>query len=140
MAQPTLPTRFSLRIYYEDTDFSGFVYHARYLHFLERGRTEALRALGIDQRAMFEAEGGPTAFVVRRISLDYRLPARMDDEIEVETTITTLGGATIGMHQMLRRNGEILVVAEVTIAFLVQGRPKRMPQRLREKLEKLQKD
>lgn len=126
----TLP----LRIYYEDTDFSGFVYHARYLHFFERGRTEALRGLGIDQRAMFEAEGGPSSFVVRRMTIDFRSPARMDDMVSVETRITDLGGATIEMRQVLRRGDEVLASVEVSIAHLANGRPKRLPQAMRDKL------
>ena len=126
----TLP----LRIYYEDTDFSGFVYHARYLHFFERGRTEALRDLGIDQRAMFEAEDGPSSFVVRRMTIDFKTPARMDDMVSVETRITDLGGASIEMHQTLRRGSDVLASAEVSIAHLGNGRPKRLPQAMRDKL------
>ena len=137
----------SLRIYYEDTDFSGFVYHARYLHFFERGRTEALREAGVDQRALFEAEGGPFAFVVRHMSIDYLTPARMDDMVEVETRVSEVGGASILMHQVLRRlspaaqkrdpvsgngmrenekGGTVLCRADVTIAHLRAGRPARL--------------
>jgi acyl-CoA thioester hydrolase len=126
-----------LRIYYEDTDFSGFVYHARYLHFFERGRTEALRALGIDQRAMHEAEGGPFGFVVRRMSIEYHQPARMDDLVVVETQITALGAASIAMHQRLMRDGNCLSEAKVEIAYLGSGRARRMPQEMRAKLELL---
>lgn len=128
----------TLRIYYEDTDFSGFVYHARYLHFFERARTEALRDIGIDQRALFEAEGGPFAFVVRQMRVDFRAPARMDDLVTVETAIITLGGATVAMAQKLMRGGELLAEAEVGIAFLASGRPRRLPQAMREKLAALQ--
>lgn len=74
----TAAHRFELRIYYEDTDFSGFVYHARYLHFFERARTEALRAQGIDQRALFEAPDGPQNFVVHRAEIEFIAPARPD--------------------------------------------------------------
>jgi acyl-CoA thioester hydrolase len=123
-----------LRIYYEDTDFSGAVYHARYLHFFERGRTETLRDLGIDQRALFEAEAGPEAFVVRRMTLDFLKPARMDDLVEIETRITRLGGATIEMHQTLSHDGELLCVADVTIAHLRRGKPARMAEAIRKKL------
>ncbi len=126
-----------LRIYYEDTDFSGFVYHARYLHFFERGRTEALRALGIDQRALFEAEGGPQSFVVRAMTLDFKSPARMDDMVEVETRVLDIGGAAITMRQVLTRAGAVLASAEVTIAFLSNGRPQRLPQTMRDKLAAL---
>ncbi|MCZ8185266.1 MAG: tol-pal system-associated acyl-CoA thioesterase [Beijerinckiaceae bacterium] len=130
---------FPLRIYYEDTDFSGFVYHARYLHFFERGRTEALRAAGIDQRSLFEAEGGPFAFVVRHLSIDYHQPARMDDEVTVETKITEIGGASLRMHQRLLRGGTCLAEAGVTIAFLMKGRPRRFDPALRTQLVALHK-
>lgn len=126
-----------LRIYYEDTDFSGFVYHARYLHFFERGRTETLRALGIDQRALFEAADGPESFVVRRMSIEFISPARMDDMVEVETRIEAIGGASLEMRQFLRRGETLLAEAGVTIAFLAQGRPKRLPQAMRDKLAAL---
>lgn len=132
-----LPPPLPLRIYYEDTDFSGFVYHARYLHFFERGRTEALRALGLDQRALFEAEGGPFSFVVRRMSIEFHQPARMDDLVEVKTIITALGAASIAMHQRLTRGETLLSEAKVDIAFLTQGRAKRMPADMREKLASL---
>lgn len=132
----TLP----LRIYYEDTDFSGFVYHARYLHFFERGRTEALRALGVDQRAMFEAEGGPFAFVVRHIDIRFRSPARMDDMVIVETQIREVGAASLVMAQKLLRSGGVLCEARVEIAHLAQGKPKRFQAYLREKLDLLAKN
>lgn len=127
-----------LRIYYEDTDFSGFVYHARYLHFFERGRTEALRALGIDQRALFETESGPESFVVRAMTLDFRNPARMDDMVEVETRVSEIGGASLVMRQAILREGAVLASAEVTIAFLGNGRPKRLPAAMRAALAALQ--
>jgi acyl-CoA thioester hydrolase len=132
-----VPELLTLRIYYEDTDFSGFVYHARYLHFFERGRTEALRAIGIDQRALFEAEGGPESFVVRRMSVDFRAPARMDDLVQVETRVTGIGGASIEMHQRLLRGGEVLASAEVTIAFLGNGRARRLPKAMLAKIAAL---
>lgn len=137
MTTSTLPSPLILRIYYEDTDFSGFVYHARYLHFFERGRTEALRALGIDQRAMHEAAGGPFCFVVRRMAIEYHQPARMDDLVTVETEITALGAASIAMHQRLLRDGACLSEAKVEIAHLASGRARRMPQEMRTKLETL---
>lgn len=152
-------SRLTLRIYYEDTDFSGFVYHARYLHFFERGRTEALRTCGVDQRALFEAEDGPFAFVVRHMSIDYLTPARMDDVVEVETRVTEIGGASVIMHQVLRRvepaaqkakpvSGDsaqqkergdtVLARADVTIAHLRAGRPARLAPALRQAFAALQ--
>ena len=115
----------ALRIYYEDTDFSGFVYHARYLHFFERGRTEMLRDLGIDQRALFEAEGGPFAFVVRKMEIAFTSPARMDDLVRVETEITEVGAARLLMMQRLMRDGTLLCSAKVEIAHLASGKPRR---------------
>jgi acyl-CoA thioester hydrolase len=123
-----------VRIYYEDTDFSGFVYHARYLHFFERGRTEFLRACGIHHRTLHEAEGGPFGFVVRRMAIDYHAPARMDDDVVVETRIHALSGARITMAQRLMRGEMCLTEAEVEIAFLAQGRAARLPPDLRAKL------
>lgn len=131
-------SRLTLRIYYEDTDFSGFVYHARYLHFFERARTEALRECGVDQRALFEADDGPFAFVVRHMSIDYLTPARMDDVVEVETRVTEIGGASVIMHQVLRREDQVLARADVTIAHLKAGRPARLHVTLRQAFIALQ--
>lgn len=132
----TLP----LRIYYEDTDFSGFVYHARYLHFFERGRTETLRDLGIDQRALFEAEGGPVAFVVRHMDIRFRAPARMDDLVSVETLIRDVGAASLVMRQKLWRGDELLCAATAEIAHLIRGKPRRFHADLRAKLDLLAKN
>jgi acyl-CoA thioester hydrolase len=126
-----------LRIYYEDTDFSGFVYHARYLHFFERGRTETLRELGIDQRAMFEAEGGPFAFVVRHMEIDFISPARMDDVVTVETRVAERGAARLVMAQRLMRGETVLCSARVEIAHLAGGKPRRFPANLRSALDLL---
>jgi acyl-CoA thioester hydrolase len=118
---------FPLRVYYEDTDFSGAVYHARYLHFFERGRTEALRALGIDQSRLFAAAGGPQLFVVRRMTIEYHRAARMDDLLLVETTVAAITGARIAMRQRLLRDGNAIAEAELELGFLVRGRPARVP-------------
>src|SRR5476651_784654 len=88
-----------LRVYYEDTDFSGRVYHASYLRFLERGRTEWLRSQGFQQRQLADAEA--IVFAVRRIEVDYLRPALMDDLLTIETTISTLGGASIDFMQAI---------------------------------------
>lgn len=121
----------SLRIYYEDTDFSGFVYHARYLHFFERARTEMLRDLGHDQRAMFANEEGPEAFVVRRMAIEFIRPALMDDIVAVHSTTRKVAGATMLLDQRLFRGEELLCSAEVQVAYLVAGKPRRMPDNLR---------
>lgn len=116
------------RVYYEDTDFSGVVYHARYLHFLERGRTDYLRCLGIEQGG--EGLGGDEglAFVVRHMDLDFRAPARMDDVVEIRTTPHRVGGAKLVLDQTIECNGSLLIQARVTIAVInAGGRPRRLP-------------
>jgi acyl-CoA thioester hydrolase len=122
-----------IRVYYEDTDFSGVVYHASYLRFMERGRTEMLRDLGIHQAALHEAEEAP-AFVVRRMAVDWLKPARMDDLLTVETRIETVRGASLALTQRILREDEELVRAEVLIAFVQKGRPARLDDALRAKL------
>ncbi len=125
----TLP----VRVYYEDTDFSGLVYHAGYLRFLERGRTDYLRLAGIDQSAL-HAGGEGIVFVVRRMLIDYLKPARMDDILVVETRVAELRGASLVMAQRILRDGEPLVTADVRVAALGQGRPARIPDALRRAL------
>ena len=122
----TLP----IRIYWEDTDAGGIVYHASYLRFMERGRTELLRAAGIHQGTL-QAEQGVT-FVVRRMAIDFRAPARLDDEVIVETEVGTLGGASLTLMQRVLRGGAVLVEAEVSCAVLgAGGRPVRLPPAVR---------
>jgi acyl-CoA thioester hydrolase len=122
-----------LRVYYEDTDFSGFVYHASYLRFMERGRTELLRGLAGDQSDLHrEADG--LVFVVRRMSLDYLKPARMDDALTVLTTTRELRGASMHLDQEVRRGDETLVRAEVVVACVRGGRAVRLPEALRRTL------
>ena len=124
---------FPVRVYYEDTDFSGVVYHASYLRFLERGRTEYLRALGVHQQAVADGERGePFAFAVRRMTIDFLRSARMDDLLDIETTVIRLGGASIEMQQSIRRNGEVLLKGDVTVAIIVNGKAARMPRWVRE--------
>lgn len=123
-----------VRVYYEDTDFSGVVYHASYLRFMERGRTNYLRLLGADQRALFEEvakEAPGFAFVVRAMQLDFRKPARMDDLLEVLTTPQEVKGASIVLHQRVNRGAETLVEATVQVAFVSGGRAQRIPKALR---------
>lgn len=120
------PHRFPLRVYYEDTDFSGVVYHASYLRFLERGRTEWLRALGVDQRALHAGPDAP-AFAVRRMSLEFRRPARMDDELSVETELAGVRGASVELRQTVLRAGDALVTADVTVVLVAGGKPRRLP-------------
>jgi acyl-CoA thioester hydrolase len=123
------PHRFSVRVYYEDTDFSGVVYHASYLRFMERGRTEMLRALGIEQAGL------GFGFAVRAMQIDYLKPARMDDELTIETTTRNIGGATLDLDQRVLRGEEVLVTASVRIACIAEGRPARLPKDIRAKLD-----
>lgn len=125
--------RLPLRIYYEDTDFSGFVYHASYLRFMERGRTELLRTLAGDQSEM-HAEGTGLVFVVRKMTLDFLKPARMDDWIEVHTRSSELRGASMHLAQEVRRGDEVLVRADVVVACVRDGRAIRLPEGLRRAL------
>jgi acyl-CoA thioester hydrolase len=123
-----------VRVYYEDTDFSGVVYHASYLRFMERGRTNYLRLLGADQRALFEqaaAEAPGFSFVVRSMQIDFKKPARMDDLLEVVTTPREVKGASIVLHQRVTRGGEMLVEATVQVAFVSGGRAQPIPKALR---------
>ena len=103
------------RVYFEDTDFSGLVYHARYLHFLERGRSDWLRLLGVHHRDL-AAEG--LAFAVRRMEIDFLRPARIDDVLAIETRRQEIGGARIALRQSVRCDGDILVEALVTAALV----------------------
>ena len=121
--------RLAIRVYYEDTDFSGLVYHASYLRFMERGRTEFLRDLGIDQSAVHE--GDALAFVVRHMDIDFLKPARMDDMIEVETTVDEVSGASLVMAQTIWRDQTCLIRAKVRIAAVRGGRAARLPETLR---------
>jgi acyl-CoA thioester hydrolase len=119
-----------MRVYYEDTDFSGVVYHASYLRFLERGRTEFLRAAGVDQSTL-HAEGEGLIFAVRRMTIDYLKPARMDDVLLIETHTADVRGASLTIAQRIRRGEEVLVTADVRVAAVLGGRPARIPDHLR---------
>ena len=124
----------AVRVYYEDTDFTGIVYHANYLRFMERGRTNYLRLIGADHRALFEAtekEAQGFAFVVRTMTIDYLKPARMDDVLDIVTAPEEVRGASITLLQQCRRGGELLVEAHVRVAFISQGRARPIPKPLR---------
>ncbi|MDR7038561.1 MULTISPECIES: tol-pal system-associated acyl-CoA thioesterase [Methylobacterium] len=122
-----------VRVYYEDTDFSGFVYHASYLRFMERGRTELLRNLAGDQSDLHRDADG-LVFVVRRMEIDYLKPARMDDGLTVLTATRDLRGASMHLAQAVRRGDETLVRAEVVVACVRAGRAIRLPDSLRRAL------
>jgi acyl-CoA thioester hydrolase len=120
--------RFAVTVYYEDTDLSGFVYHANYLRFIERARSEWVRALGIDQNAM-RAEGA--VFAVHRIEADFLAPARLDDRLEVTTAIAERTPARVTVAQEVARDGAALFRARVTLVCMTpEGRPRRLPPEL----------
>lgn len=123
-----------VRVYYEDTDFTGIVYHANYLRFMERGRTNYLRLLGADQHALFaeaQNEAPGFAFVVRAMQIEYLKPARMDDVLEVVTMPADIKGASITLAQEVRRGEDVLVEARVKVAFVSGGRARPIPKALR---------
>ena len=133
MVEPHLTT---LRVYYEDTDFSGFVYHAGHLRFFERGRTEFLRAAGVMQSALHR-DGSGVLFVVSRIEVDYLRPAGMDDLLTVATRVTEARGPLVRMAQEIRRDATVLSRAAVTVVAIRDGRPVRLPPEVRAAMERL---
>jgi acyl-CoA thioester hydrolase len=123
-----------VRVYYEDTDFSGIVYHASYLRFMERGRTNYLRLIGADHRALFEAaekEAPGFSFVVRHMGIDFRKPAFMDDVLDIVTTPKDVKGASVVLNQKVKRGEGLIVEADVQVAFVSGGRAKPIPKPLR---------
>ena len=126
----------TIRVYYEDTDAAGIVYYANYLRFIERGRTEFLRALGHDQNVLMK-EG--VAFAVRAIEAEYLKPARLDDLLTVTTSIAALGRAQLTFAQRVLRGHELLLDAKIRVACIdpATGRPIRMPRAIHEQLSAL---
>ena len=124
---------FQCRVYYEDTDLAGIVYYANYLKFIERGRTEWVASLGIDQMALRAAEG--IVFAVRRVEADFLRPARFGDDLVVQTHLQSVGGARLVLEQVITRGGERLFAAVVTLVCLTDdGHAARMPADLRARL------
>lgn len=125
-----------VRVYFEDTDFSGVVYHARYLHFLERGRSDYLRLHGIGHRELMSGTvGAPMAFAVRHMEIDFLRPARIDDVLTVITRTTLLGGARVVLAQRIGLGDLDLVTARVKVAVISpEGKPMRMPETVRTRL------
>jgi acyl-CoA thioester hydrolase len=117
---------FALRVYYEDTDTSGIVYHANYLRFMERARSDMLRAVEVDQRAALER--GEGAYAIAEIAIRYRAPARLDDELLVVSQVRKVLPASCTIHQQIMRGGEVVTDATVIAAFISpDGRPRRQP-------------
>ncbi|MDQ2879678.1 MAG: YbgC/FadM family acyl-CoA thioesterase [Pseudomonadota bacterium] len=118
--------RFAVRVYFEDTDLSGVVYHANYLRYMERARSDMLRLAGIDQRAAFEAGDG--AYAIGDLRIRYRRPAKLDDVLVVVTRLIAIRAAAVVIHQRVMRGAEVVTEAEVTAAFVApSGRPRRQP-------------
>ena len=124
-----------LRVYYEDTDVSGFVYYANYLKFIERGRTDFLRLAGVDHSALWREHG--LALTIRHCEIEYFSPARLDDEIEVHTRLTDLRGASLRAEQVVRRDETKLARGCVRIACIDgSGRAARLPRAIRDQLKR----
>lgn len=118
--------RFALTVYFEDTDTAGVVYYANYLKFMERARSDLIRALGIDQAAMLRANG--SAYFVTRVDIRYRRPARLGDDVQVVSSVEQVRASSVHIHQRVMRGDELLADASVTAAFLDrEGRPRRQP-------------
>lgn len=114
--------QFPVRVYYEDTDAGGVVYHARYLHFFERARTEFLRTLNFSQNQLLHEQN--IAFVVKSMNIDYRFPACLDDALIVESEVVEVKGATILFSQILKRDELVLTTATVKVACVDLGKMK----------------
>ena len=117
----------ALRVYYEDTDFSGYVYHANYLKFCERARSDLIRLLGYDQNALADSDS-KTFFVIRKMNCDFLKPARFDDIVTIESSAGEIGGARFQILQKVVRGDEVLFTADVTAVLIDgRGRPRRIP-------------
>jgi acyl-CoA thioester hydrolase len=131
--------RFALRVYFEDTDVAGIVYYANYLRFMERARSDMLRAAGIEQRNALES--GEGVYAVAELAIKYRKPARLDDDLVVVSALKEVRGVSCVIHQRVMRGDDILADATVTAAFLApDGRPKRQPREWVRIFERLKGD
>ncbi len=127
-----------IRIYFEDTDFAGYVYHAKFLKFCERGRSDFIRLLGIHHQSLANPDAGePAVFVVRHIEIDYLKPGRLDDVLEVVTRCASIGGASLVLSQEVRRGQTVLASAKVTVVLVSpSGKPQRIGSLIRGALER----
>ena len=127
-----------IRVYLEDTDFTGLVYHANFLKFAERGRSDFIRLLGIHHHSLANPDQGePAVFVVRRIEVDYLKPARIDEVLEVVTRCTDIGGASLILSQEVRREGAVLARLRVVVVLVsVEGKPQRIGDLIRQALQR----
>ncbi len=128
---------FPVRVYYEDTDIGGVVYYANYLKFMERARSEMLRCLGIDQKRMLDYNNAEdVGFVVKSAMVDFNGSAEFGDSLVVESKIVKMGGASVIFNQTIKRDENILVIAEIKVAAVGEnGKPKKLPASLRHKFE-----
>lgn len=130
--------RFAVRVYFEDTDAGGVVYYANYLKYMERARSDMLRAIGIEQRKALEA--GEGVYAVTEVAIRYRLPARLDDDLLILSEVHRVRAASCLIHHRVMRASDILAEASVTVAFLsADGRPKRQPRDWIERFERIMK-
>ena len=127
-----------VRVYFEDTDFAGVVYHANYLKFCERGRSDFIRLLGIHHRELADpAAGDPSVFVVRRLEIDYLKPGRLDDVLLIVTRCAEIGGASLTLAQEVRRGKDVLARAKVTVVLVSStGKPQRIGKLIRDALQR----
>jgi acyl-CoA thioester hydrolase len=130
---PAFKHSFAVRVYYEDTDMGGVVFYANYLKFMERGRTEWLRAVGVNQSDLAAQE--QRGFMVTELNIRYLKPARLDDLLQIESEVTRMGRASLHFHQSIRRNGELLTVSSIQICCVetVNMRIAAIPQSVRTK-------
>lgn len=127
---------FAIRVYFEDTDAGGVVYHASYLRFMERARSDMMRLAGVDQRGAMDRGDGN--YVVYEMTIRYRAPARLDDELVVVSRVGAMRGAQCAVHQRVMRGAETVIEADVSVALIgPDGRPKRQPRAWIETFERL---
>lgn len=127
-----------VRVYFEDTDVTGVVYHANYLRYCERARTDFLALLGIDHSALMLPSGENISFAVTKFTIDYLRPGYLDDALVIVTGLARVGGASLDMDQRVERDGELIAIARLTVATLgPDGRPKRLPSMVRDGLSGL---
>jgi acyl-CoA thioester hydrolase len=131
--------RFALSVYFEDTDTAGVVYYANYLKFMERARSDMLRAVGIDQGAMLRGDG--SAYFVTEVDIKYRRSARLGEDLQVVSSVEQVRASSVDIHQRVMRGAELLTDARVTAAFLDgAGRPRRQPSEWVEKFKAILTD
>ena len=126
--------KYITRIYYEDTDAAGVVYYANYLKFLERARSEAIYSLGLSNKKLLDKEG--VIIIVKSCNIEYKKPAKFEDEIEIISTINEVKNSSFKMHQLIKRNSDVISVADVTLVTINdKGKPVRIPNLLKKLID-----